>query len=76
MALPTIIPSIFLLFNSLAFLISSIDETPPDIITGQFDVLATLHVSSKLGTLLHPISINISINKPTSTIFINFFQII
>ena len=26
MALPTIIPSIFLLFNSLAFLISSIDD--------------------------------------------------
>ena len=41
MALPTIIPSIFLLFNSLAFLISSIEETPPDIITGQFDILAT-----------------------------------
>ena len=26
----------------MAFLISSIDETPPDIITGQFDISATL----------------------------------
>jgi len=28
---------------------SSIEETPPDIITGQFDVSATLDVYSKLG---------------------------
>ena len=35
-------PSIFLLFNSLAFLMSSIEETPPDIITGQLEVSATL----------------------------------
>jgi hypothetical protein len=74
MAFPTIIPSIFLLFNSLAFFISSIDETPPDIITGQFDVLATLHVSSKLGTLLHPISINVSINQSTCTISLTSFK--
>ena len=31
------IPSIFLLFNSLAFLISFIEETPPEITTGQLD---------------------------------------
>ena len=39
-------PSMLLLFNSLAFLMSSIEETPPEIITGQFDVLATFVVSS------------------------------
>ena len=37
-------PSIF--FNFFAFLTSSIDETPPEIITGQFDFSATLDVSS------------------------------
>ena len=36
----------FLLFSSLAFLMSSIDETPPEIITGQFDIFATFIVSS------------------------------
>ena len=46
MALPTIIPSIFSLFNSLAFLMSLIEETPPDIITGQLEISATLEVSS------------------------------
>ena len=40
MAFPTIIPSILLLFKSLAFLMSSIEETPPDIITGQFELSA------------------------------------
>jgi hypothetical protein len=54
MALPIIIPSIFLLLNSFAFLISSIEETPPDIITGQFDTFATFIVSSKLGLCLVP----------------------
>ena len=47
MALPTIIPSTF--FKFFAFLMSSIDETPPDIITGQFDISATLMVSLKFG---------------------------
>ena len=40
------IPSIFLLFNSLAFLISLIEETPPEITTGQFELLAIFSVSS------------------------------
>ena len=35
-----------MLFNSFAFLISSIFDTPPDIITGQFELLATISVSS------------------------------
>ena len=45
MALPTIIHSIFLLFNSLAFLMSLIEETPPDTITGQFEISAIFCVS-------------------------------
>ena len=45
MALPTIIPSMFL-FKFFAFLTTSIEETPPDIITGQFDISATFVVSS------------------------------
>ena len=32
----------FLLYNSFAFLISSIEETPPEIITGQFDISADI----------------------------------
>ena len=38
-AFPTITPSI--LFKFLAFLISVIDETPPDITTGQLEIFAT-----------------------------------
>ena len=34
--------------------VSSIEETPPDIITGQFDIFATFVVSSKLGLCLVP----------------------
>ena len=41
---------------------SSIDETPPEIITGQFDILATFDVSSKFGTLFHTISVDICKN--------------
>ena len=52
MALPTIIPSIF--FKPFAFLMSSIEDTPPEIITGQLDTFATLVVSSKLGLSLVP----------------------
>jgi hypothetical protein len=52
MALPTIIPSIFLLFRSFAFLISFIEETPPEIITGQLESSAIFTVSSKLGLVL------------------------
>ena len=55
---------------------SSIEETPPDIITGQLDTSATFDVSSKLGTLLHSIFINIGINQSTCTKIVNFFQII
>ena len=44
--MPTIIPSIFLLFNSLAFLISFIEETPPEITTGQLESSAIFTVSS------------------------------
>ena len=51
-ALPTIIPSIF--FKFFAFLTSSIDETPPDIITEQFDISATFNVSSKFGLCFIP----------------------
>ena len=43
-AFPTITPSI--LFKFLAFLISLIDETPPDITNGQFEISATFCVSS------------------------------
>ena len=53
MAFPTIIPSIFL-FKPFAFLISSIEETPPDIITGQLEASATFTVSSKFGLCLVP----------------------
>ena len=53
-ALPTIIPSIFLLFKSLAFLISLIEETPPEITTGQLDSSAIFTVSSKLGPVFIP----------------------
>ena len=45
-------PSIFLLFNLFAFLISLIEETPPEIITGNLDISAILTVSSKLGLAL------------------------
>ena len=41
---------------------SSIEETPPEIITGQLDTFATLVVSSKLGLCFHAISIYICIN--------------
>ena len=34
--------------------VSSIDETPPDIIMGQFDILATFIVSSKFGLCFMP----------------------
>jgi hypothetical protein len=44
----------FLLLNSFAFLISLIEETPPEIITGQLDTSATLTVSSKFGLSLVP----------------------
>ena len=44
-----IIPSIF--FKVLAFLISLIEETPPDITIGQFEISATFDVSSKFGLL-------------------------
>ena len=37
-------PSMFLLFSSFAFFISSIDETPPEIITGIFEVFAIFSV--------------------------------
>ena len=47
-------PSILLLFNSLAFLMSSIEETPPDIITGQLEYQQPLAVSSKLGLCFIP----------------------
>ena len=43
-ALPTITPSTFL--SVLAFLISSIDDTPPEITTGQLEISATFNVSS------------------------------
>ena len=33
---------------------SSIEETPPDIITGQLDISATFDVSSKLGLCFIP----------------------
>ena len=42
-------PSMFLLFSSFAFFISSIDETPPEINTGKFEVLAIFSVPSKFG---------------------------
>ena len=47
-------PSIFLLLNSFAFLISLIEDTPPEIITGQLDTSATFIVSSKFGLSLVP----------------------
>ena len=60
-ALPTIIPS--MLLKLLAFLTSSIDETPPDIITGEFEIFATFEVSSKFGLSLVPsFSISVKIN--------------
>ena len=53
-------PSIFFLLSSFAFLISFIEETPPEIITGQLDASATLIVSSKFGLLFVP-SLSISV---------------
>ena len=53
-------PSIFLLLKSFAFLMSLIEETPPEIITGQLDKAATLTVSSKFGLALVP-SLSISV---------------
>ena len=47
-------PSILLLFNSLAFLTSLIEETPPEIITGQLESSAIFIVSSKLGLVFVP----------------------
>ena len=47
-------PSIFLLFSSFAFLISLIEATPPEIITGHLDISAILTVCSKLGLALVP----------------------
>jgi hypothetical protein len=60
MALPTIMPSMFLFFNPFAFLISLIEETPPEITTGQLDIAAIFNVSSKFGLSLVP-SLSISV---------------
>ena len=43
-------PSIF--FKLLAFFISLIDETPPEIITGQFEISATFEISGPENPLL------------------------
>ena len=51
----------------LAFLTSLIDETPPEIITGQFEIFATFDVSSKFGLSLVPsllISVKINLLTP------------
>ena len=48
------IPSIFLLSNSLAFLISFIEETPPEITTGQLEILQFLQSHLKLGLVFIP----------------------
>ncbi len=42
------------LFKPFAFLTSLIEETPPEIITGQLDESATFYVSSKFGLALVP----------------------
>ena len=51
----------------LAFFTSIIEETPPEIITGQFEIFATLDVSSKFGLSLVPslfMSVKITLLTP------------
>ena len=63
----------FLLPNSFAFLISSIEETPPEITTGQLDLSAILIVSSKFGlTLVPSLLISVKINLLTPKSFTSF----
>ena len=50
----------------LAFMTSLIDETPPEIITGQLEILATFDVSSKFGLSLVP-SLLISVKTVSYT---------
>ena len=51
----------------LAFMTSLIDETPPEMITGQLEILATFDVSSKFGLSLVPsllMSVKINLLTP------------
>ena len=52
----------------LAFMTSLIDETPPEIITGQLEILATFDVSSKFGLSLVPsLLMSVKINPVSYT---------